>query len=100
MDLVNGYAGGFIIKKPTSIPVTPAKYCDPLLRGGTVYINKTVAVTWTRSLGIGTGLGFQASVQTGFDTSAQITYTASANRQLCGWKSDPGVRPQQVVVHT
>jgi hypothetical protein len=99
-DHVNGYAGGMIIKKPTSIPSTPARYCDPLLRGGAAHIDRSAAVTWTRSLGIGTGFGFQASVQTGFDSSAEITYAASANRELCGQYDDPGGTPRQVVVHT
>lgn len=99
-DHVNGYAGGMIIKNPTSTPSTPARFCDPLLRGGADHINRSAAVTWTRSLGIGTGLGFQASVQTGFDSSAEITCAASANRQVCGQYDDPGGTPRQVVVHT
>jgi hypothetical protein len=89
-----------MIKKPSSVPSTPSRFCDQLLRGGKAYIDRSAAVTWTRSLGFAAGLGFQASVQTGFDTSAEITYAASANRALCGWKSDPGGTPQQVVVHT
>jgi hypothetical protein len=100
MDVVNGFAGGADIKAPTSIPSTPARYCVHQVAGSTATSNNSAAVTWTRGLGIGTGLRFQASVQTGFDRSAQIGYHFSASRHLCGWQGDPGGRPQQLVVHT
>jgi hypothetical protein len=100
LDAVNGWAGGTINKKPTSIPSTPSKYCNPQLPGTTAKIYKSHAVTWSGGLGIGAALGFQASVQTGYDTSAMLIYHFTAHRHLCGWKDDPGATPVQVVVHT
>lgn len=100
MDIVNGWAGGATIKKPTSIPSTPQKYCVPQAPGTSATSNNSHAVTWSGGLGIGTGLRFDASVETGYDTSAQIRYHFSALRHLCGWKSDPGGTPLQLVVHT
>jgi hypothetical protein len=100
VDHVNGFAGGADIKTPTSIPITPAKYCVHQQSGSTAKSNNSAAVTWSGSLGIGTGLRFSASVQTGFDSSAQVAYRFSAGRHLCGWKGDPGGNPQQLVVHT
>ena len=97
MDIVNGWAGGATIKTPTSIPSTPARYCVPQLAGTSATSNNSAAVTWTRGLGIGTGLRFDASVQTGFDRSAQLGYRFSANRQLCGQQGDPGGTPRQLV---
>jgi hypothetical protein len=89
MNIVNGWAGGATVKKPTSIPSTPSKYCVPQAPG-----------TWSGGLGIGTGLRFDTSVETGYDTSAQVRYHFTANRHLCGWKGDPGGTPRQLVVHT
>jgi hypothetical protein len=101
MDIVNGYAGGADIKTPTSIPSTPAQFCIHQVAGSTARSNNSHAVTWSGGLGIGTPLvHFDASVQTGYDTSAQITYHFTASRHLCGWKGDPGGAPQQMVVHT
>jgi hypothetical protein len=100
MDIVNGWAGGATIKKPTSIPSTPSKYCVHQAPGTSAKSNNSHAVTWSAGLGIGTGLRFSASVQTGYDTSAQVRYHFTALRHLCGWKSDPGGTPLQLVVHT
>jgi hypothetical protein len=97
---VNGFAGGAIIKAPTLIPITPAKFCGPQIAGSKAESHNSAAVTWSGSLGIGAGLGFTASIETGFDTSAQITYQFSAPWLFCGWKDDPGGTPKQLVVHT
>jgi hypothetical protein len=97
---VNGYAGGTYYKKPTSIPSTPAKYCVRQGPDNTAHSGSTAAVTWTRTLGIGSGFGFWSSVQTGYDNRAQIKYTFSAWRSLCGQASAPGETPRQLVVHT
>jgi len=99
-DHVNGFAGGATIKTPTAIPVTPGKFCVHQIAGSTAQSNNSSAVTWSKSLGIGAGLGLTATIETGFDTSAQITYHFSATRLFCGWKSGPGGIPQQLVVHT
>jgi hypothetical protein len=100
MDIVNGYAGGAYIKTPTSIPNTPSRFCVRQAPGSTAKSNNSSAVTWSGSLGIGTGLRFSASIETGYDTSAQVTYHFTAWRHLCGQKGDPGGTPGQLVVHT
>jgi hypothetical protein len=100
VDHVNGFAGGATIKDPIVIPGTPAKFCVKQGAGTTAASHNSAAVTWSGSAGIGTGLRFTASVQTGFDTSAQVTYHFSAIRHLCGQNSDPGGAPRQLVVHT
>lgn len=100
MDHVNGWAGGADHKTPTSIPSTPSKYCVHQEPGSTGQSDNTAAVTWSGSLGIGTGLRFTASVQTGYDSGAQVTYSFSASRHLCGQKDNPGGAPGQLVVRT
>jgi len=100
---VNGYAGGADIRKPTSVPPTPSRFCVFQIKGSAPTSNTSSAVTWTRKLSIAAvsddaALGFDASAQTGFDTSAQLTYKVSANRYLCGWKDNPGGVPKQLVI--
>jgi hypothetical protein len=93
---VNGYVGGAHIEKPTSVPKTPQRFCTPYIPGVAPTSNNSSAVTWTRSLGINAGLNFHASVETGFDSSAVITYQFSRTRLLCGWKDYPGGDPKQL----
>lgn len=99
----NGYAGGADIKKPTFIPPTPRRHCVKQIRGSSPTSNNSSAVTWTAKLAVqavkdDAALGFEASAQTGFDTSAQITYVVSRTRYLCGWKDVPGGHPGQLVI--
>jgi hypothetical protein len=99
MQHVNGYAGGASIEKPTSVPSTPSRFCVGQIAGSSTHSNNSTAVTWTRSAGVHAGLDFHASVETGFDTSAEINYSFSRHRHLCGWKDSPGGVPKQLVVH-
>ncbi len=60
-------------------------------------------MTWTRKLALqavedDAGLGFDASAETGYDSSALLTYKVSVGRNLCGWKGDPGGSPKQLVI--
>jgi hypothetical protein len=96
LDHVNGFAGGATIKAPTAIPV--ATHCVVQMAGSKAHSNNSSAVTWSKSLGINAGLGLMATIETGFDTSAQVNYVFSAARHFCGWKDDPGGAPQQLVV--
>jgi hypothetical protein len=98
MQHVNGYAGGAHVEKPASVPSTPSRFCVGQIAGSTSHSNNTAAVTWTRSAGIHAGLDFHASVETGYDRSAQINYSYSRSRNLCGWRSLPGEDPKQLVV--
>jgi hypothetical protein len=46
------------------------------------------------------GLGFDASVETRFDRSAELQYTVFRTRLLCGWKDYPGGAPGQLVIRS
>jgi hypothetical protein len=100
MQHVNGYAGGASHETPPSVPDTPSRFCIPQDKNSAPQSSNTAAVTWTKSLGIHAGLGFHASVETGFDTSAQLTYTYVHAGSLCGWKALPGGSPKQLVVRS
>jgi hypothetical protein len=99
MQHVNGYAGGASTEKPTSVPSTPSRFCVGQIAGSSTHSDNSAAVTWTRSAGIHAGLDFHASVETGFDSSAEVTYTFTRTGSLCGWKDNPGGVPKQLVVH-
>jgi hypothetical protein len=92
-------SGGARIEKPTSVPKTPSRFCVSQMSGSTPTSNNSTAVTWTRSLGVHAGLDFHASVETGYDSSAEITYSFTRTGSLCGWKGNPGGVPKQLVVH-
>lgn len=73
------------------------------IKGSSPTSNNSSAVIWTAKLAVqavkdDAALGFEASAQTGFDTSAQITYTVSRTRHLRGWKDNPGGTPRQLVI--
>jgi hypothetical protein len=46
------------------------------------------AITWSTGFSIGV-VGFGGQAQTGYDTSAQISITFNANRELCGTNAIP-----------
>jgi hypothetical protein len=70
MQHANGFAGGARIRKPTSTPHTPSRFCVAQMGGSKATSNNSAAVTWTRSLAINAGLNFHASVETGQRSSA------------------------------
>jgi hypothetical protein len=96
---VNGYFGGAHEEKPGSVPATKAKYCAPYTKGFTFVSNNSAAITWRKSFGIHAGFGFDASVVTGYDHDAQITYVLKRARWICGTEGPPGQAPRQLVVH-
>jgi hypothetical protein len=98
MQHANGYFGGAHIEKPPSVPHTPNKWCASYVGGYTYYSTNTAAVTWTKSLGIHAGLDFDASVQTGYDNSAQVIYHLNRERDICGSNGPPGGTPRKIVV--
>lgn len=95
---VNKFIGSARTVKPTAIPTTPKQFCAFEQGGTSQSSNNSAAVEWTGKLGVGVVLGFQASEQTGYDSSAQVTYDFSRNRHLCGQKDVPGGTPRQLVV--
>jgi hypothetical protein len=98
----DGYFGGATTSTPPRVPATPKKYCAFQKKHSAPQSNNSSSVTFVKNLAIdtGDGLEFQASVQTGFDTSAQLTYTFLYNGNLCGQVSAPGRHPRQLVVHS
>ncbi len=100
---VNGYAGGARVMTPSFVPNTPQRFCVFQMAGSSPQSNNSAAVTWTRKLALqavedDAGLGFDASAETGYDSSALLTYKVSVGRNLCGWKGDPGGSPKQLVI--
>jgi hypothetical protein len=100
---VNGYVGGAEIRKPAFVPTTPHRFCTVQTAGSSPTSDTSAAVTWTKHLAISSvqddaGLGFDASAETGFDHSAELQYTVSERRLLCGWKDYPGGTPRQLVI--
>jgi hypothetical protein len=98
----DGYVGGASTSTPPGVPFTPKKYCAFQQKGTHPVSKNSSSVTFVKNLGIvtGDGLEFQASIQTGFDSSAQLTYKYLYNGTLCGQKSVPGGHPRQLVVHS
>ena len=97
LQAVNGYEGGTYQKTPPSVPPTPNRFCIQQDAGSKPRSNNTSAVTWRRKLGLESALGFEATTETGFDTSAQIQFIYLHNGRLCGWADSPGGHPRQLV---
>ena len=97
VQVVNGYFGGAEIKKPPSVPSTPNRFCTGQMKGSGPTAGRTTAVTWRKKLGLQSQLGFEATSETGFDSSAQLTYTYLHNGRLCGTNGGPGATPRQLV---
>jgi hypothetical protein len=97
LQAVNGYAGGAEIKTPPGVPPTPSRFCVGQMGGSSPHSNNTTAVTWRKSLGLQSELGFDATSETGYDTGARLTYSYLHSGRLCGWADYPGGDPRQLV---
>jgi len=97
LQAVNGYVGGAEIKKPPSVPPTPNRFCTGQMKGSGPTAGNTTAVTWRSKLGLQSELGFEATTETGFDSSAQLTYKYLHSGRLCGTNGAPGGTPRQLV---
>lgn len=90
----NGYAGGDSILHPRKPPT--ARRCEQELRGSTVSTHREKAVTWSAGFTIPT-VNFNTSAETGYDSSAQLTYHWSRFGYECGSNNEqPGEAPQIV----
>jgi hypothetical protein len=98
---VNGYFGGAHHENPKVPPHTHKWNCAPYDGGGFVFqSNDSEAVTWQKGFGVHAGLGFDSSVVTGYDSSAQVDYKLLRPRWICGQYGPPeGSSPRQLVVH-
>jgi hypothetical protein len=77
----NGYAGGDSIVHPSEPGGT--NRCEPEMNGSQVQTANEEAVTWSAGFSI-SQVGFNAQAQTGYDRTAQLTFTFGANRLICG----------------
>jgi hypothetical protein len=91
----NGYAGGESMLHPRTAPVAHA--CEPYLKGGAFYSSDEEAVTWSGGFTI-PAVSFNASAQTGYDSSAEIAYHFNAShRYACGTRGQQPGYARQVV---
>jgi hypothetical protein len=74
-----GFAGGKNVQHPATAPA--ASTCQPLLKGDTFTRDKGKAFTWPDGMTVNR---VKISMQTGYDSSAQVTYKSGASRQVCG----------------
>lgn len=91
--LSNGWAGGDKIEHPRITPA--ADHCVPEVAGSTFQTSNERAVTWSGGFSIPI-LGFNGQAQTGYDTSAQLSFVFGADGNLCGTNDDPPVAAQVV----
>ena len=89
----DGWAGGTNIEHPKTAPT--AEFCSPELAGAVFITANERAVTWSAGFTIPV-VGFNAQAQTGYDTSAQLTFNFGADRQLCGTNDSPPSAAQLV----
>lgn len=97
---VNGYFGGGHIMKPNAVPRTHKWNCANYVSGFKWQSNNSAAIIWRKSLGIHAGLSFDASVETGYDSDAQVTYKLYRSRWICGTNGPPGSDPKEMVVRS
>lgn len=74
-----GFVGGKNVQHPVKAP--SASTCQPLLKGENFVRDKGKAYTWPDSMTVNR---VKISMQTGYDSSAQVTYKSGASRQVCG----------------
>jgi hypothetical protein len=91
----DGWASGESEEHPRTAPATPSFDCVPYQRGGAFSTTSEKAVTWSGGLSV-TALQFGAEAQTGYDRSAQVSFTFGANRMLCGTNGVPPSAAQLV----
>jgi hypothetical protein len=82
----DGWFGGENLLHPAKAP--SATQCAPYLRGGYFQTQNERAVTWSAGFTI-SAVGFNAQAQTGYDRSAQLTYSLGQNGLACGTTAGP-----------
>lgn len=93
---VIGWAGGDSVLHPKQPPRTPKANCVQELAGSRWITNSTAAVEWSKGLTIPV-IAFEGSAQTGYDTSAQVSFKYQVTGSLCGTHDAPGGDPRQLV---
>jgi hypothetical protein len=82
----DGWFGGENVVHPANAP--SATQCAPYLSGGQFQTSDARAVTWSAGFAV-TAIGLNAQAQTGYDTTAQITYSYGENGVACGTNDGP-----------
>jgi hypothetical protein len=91
----DGWKSGEHVEHPKNAPATPGWACTPYLRGGQFYTQNERAITWSGGLTV-TAIGFNGQAQTGYSTSAQVTYVFGQNGYACGTNQNPPYAAQVV----
>lgn len=91
----DGWASGDHELHPRTAPRTPSGNCSPYHAGGSFTTSTEKAVSWSGGLSV-TQFGFGAEAQTGYDTTAQISFTFGVHRWLCGTNGSPPQASQLV----
>lgn len=92
------FAGGSWISHPLPSPV--ANYCQPQVPGMEVSTNNAQAVNLSGGVNIVKWIGINLSAQTGYSTSAQVTFHFYWPGDLCGTNNYPPEAAQLVAIAT
>jgi hypothetical protein len=88
------YAGG---ARTAATSAPSASYCVYQQKGSEFTKSTTAAVTYSAAATV-SAIAFSLTAQTGWDTSAAITYTFGGGHYLCGTDGYPGGDPREIVV--
>ena len=87
------FTGGMNTQHPAKAPATST--WQPLLKGETFATGKDKAYTWPDGMTVN---GVKISMQTGYDSSAQVSYKSGASRRICGTSSHGPASSPLIVV--
>jgi hypothetical protein len=62
----------------------------PQNAGTTFTKDRTKAITWTNGASLAGAIGIDLSARTGYSTDAEVIFTFSRDRRLCGTGDNPG----------
>ena len=87
------YAGGASYQ---TIPRPAAKYCVSQSKGSSFTKQSTRSSTIAGAVGTSGDIGFNLNAQTGWSSSANIKFSFSAKRNLCGTSGYPAASPGEL----
>jgi hypothetical protein len=88
------WAGGAVVTHPSSAPSVSSGNCVPEPKGSTWTQSGTRASSFSVGWSV---LGFNASAQTGYSSTASIHFAYNVSGRLCGTKDVPGGSPGVLV---
>jgi len=90
------FIGGSLLNTASSVP--SATHCAYYISGSGATVSTGSAITWTNGVSIGSVIGIDLSSKTGYAVNAELKYTFTANRHLCGTGDYPnGANSYQIV---